>query len=167
MKAVEKPQDADSDSPQSVEVKRPEAPRGVLKLAQTTTNDQVVRVRTNELAALIKAAVGRRQILEEKLEDEALRLYAAFEEGKPVGWVRSIQGPHNSRWVSNLYVDAAHRRKGLGSALMNAMLADDQHSGADYSVLLASKVGSKLYPTLGYEQIGLLQLFAPPRLSGA
>jgi GNAT superfamily N-acetyltransferase len=125
----------------------------------------VVRVQDPELALKLNRAVGSRQMLPEHLDvdDGPLRQYVALENGHPVGWVRSVEAGEGMRWVSNLYVEAEHRRKGLASALMNAMLADDRRLGVRYSVLLASNAGSRLYPKLGYEQIGLLQLFTPPR----
>jgi predicted acetyltransferase len=59
-----------------------------------------------------------------------------------------------------MYVVKSHRRRGIARALMTAMLEDDARHGARHSVLLSSTAGSKLYPTVGYEQIGLLQLSA-------
>jgi hypothetical protein len=41
------------------------------------------------------------------------------------------------------------------------MLRDDRAAGASAGVLLASHTGAKLYPSVGYEQIGTLLLFTP------
>jgi hypothetical protein len=43
------------------------------------------------------------------------------------------------------------------------MLADDKARGAQANVLLASHAGAKLYPAVGYETIGKLLIFGPPR----
>lgn len=125
----------------------------------------IVRVMDAETADALNGLTRTRQILPSHLgiDDAPLRLYVAMHEGKPVGWVRSVDAGNRCRWVSNLFVQPEHRRKGLATALMNAMLADDKRLDAMHSVLLASNSGSHLYPTLGYEQIGLLQLFSPPR----
>ena len=123
----------------------------------------VRRVITPEDAERVRIADRRRQILPEHLEvdDAPLRLYAAFDGDRAVGWVRSIRTGTDSAWVSNMFVVPDLRRKGIGKALMSAMLVDDSIFGIKHSVLLASTSGSKLYPALGYRQIGLLQLFSP------
>ena len=40
---------------------------------------------------------------------------------------------------------------------------DDREAGSQANVLLASHAGAKLYPMVGYEQIGELMLFVPRR----
>jgi hypothetical protein len=44
------------------------------------------------------------------------------------------------------------------------MLQDDAAYGARQAVLLASHTGAKLYPVVGYEQIGTLLLYAPEKI---
>jgi len=136
-----------------------------LSLPIPASPPNVVRVEDQELATQVNRVARSRQILPTHLglDNAPLRQYVALEDGEPVAWVRSIEAGEAFRWVSNLYVEPDYRRRGLASALMNAMLADDRRLGATHSVLLASNAGSQLYPTLGYEQIGLLQLFSPPR----
>jgi GNAT superfamily N-acetyltransferase len=91
------------------------------------------------------------------VEDAPVRLYEASGRGTTVGWVYSVKAGRDA-WVSNLHVLPAHRRKGLGAALMAALLADDARLGRRRSVLLASHSGALLYPTLGYRRIGTLML---------
>ncbi len=43
---------------------------------------------------------------------------------------------------------------------MSAVMRDDKEKGIERSVLFASGAGSRLYPPLGYEHIGTLQLFS-------
>jgi predicted acetyltransferase len=62
-----------------------------------------------------------------------------------------------------MYVAPAHRRHGIGGALLVKMLRDDRRLGFQQSVLLSSHTGALLYPRLGYRQIGLLYIFAPKR----
>jgi len=69
----------------------------------------------------------------------------------------------NSTWCSNMYVRPACRRRGIGRALLAQMLRDDRARGAAKSVLLASHTGALVYPRVGYEQIGVLLIFAPRR----
>jgi GNAT superfamily N-acetyltransferase len=66
-------------------------------------------------------------------------------------------------WCSNMYVLESHRRRGIGRALLARMLRDDRRHGAAASVLLASHAGARLYPVVGYEQIGELLAYSPRR----
>ncbi len=147
---------------------------------------RIERVRTLERAAALAKAAGGRQLLPEHLVDDApLRQYVALEAGTPVGWVQSIvvhpdsgtDGTAGAReagavgtadaghmtWVSNMFVQPAHRRRGIGRALLARMLRDDRRYGASASVLLASHVGARLYPVVGYVQIGELFAYSPPK----
>jgi hypothetical protein len=44
---------------------------------------------------------------------------------------------------------------------MSALLQDDREHGVEESVLVASSDGARLYPHLGYEKLGVLQVFCP------
>src|SRR5207244_7275352 len=92
-----------------------------------------------------------------------IRLYGAFDNETPVGWVRSVSTHSDCNWVSNLFVHPDYRRRGIGKSLMSAMLNEDASYGVEYSALLASQTGALLYPHLGYEQQGLLLVFVPPK----
>lgn len=91
---------------------------------------------------------------------ELVRLYGAFSGRFAIGWVKSVP-VGKAGWVSNLFVDPGHRGRGIGFALMAALLAGDAAHGLSESVLLASNLGARLYSRLGYRQIGVLLLFAP------
>lgn len=134
-------------------------PRG----REAPIDPRIRRVRTLKDAQAIAKSARSRQILPQHLLDpgEPIRLYGAFEREEPVGWVRSVQVGSDKAWVSNLYVSEAFRRQGLGTALMRTLLGDDAQHGVTKSVLLASAVGAKLYPLLGYDQLGILHLFYP------
>jgi GNAT superfamily N-acetyltransferase len=123
------------------------------------------RVLTADDAERIRRARrGRRAIRRQDLtaEPAAQRLYATMDSREVFGWVSSVPvGRH--AWVADLMVRAEHRGKGLGRALMSALLLDDRAHGVESSVLLASSDGARLYPHLGYRQIGVLQMFAPRR----
>jgi GNAT superfamily N-acetyltransferase len=124
----------------------------------------VRRVRTEEEAERLRTLSRRRQIRPQDLAADAApqRLYAAMDVREVYGWVSSVPVRQHA-WVANLYVPAQHRGKGFGRALMSALLADDLAHGVDASVLLASTDGARLYPHLGYRQLGVLQIFCPVR----
>jgi predicted acetyltransferase len=62
-----------------------------------------------------------------------------------------------------MYVSPPFRRRGIARSLLCQMLHDDRAGGAQTAVLLASHTGAKLYPVVGYEQIGTLLLFTPKK----
>jgi len=123
----------------------------------------IEQVRTPEMAARFGKATRSRPIAAEFLTDDVpFRQYVALEEGELVGWVRSVNAS-DSTWCSNMYVRPGHRRRGIGRALLARMLRDDRAAEAKQSVLLASHTGALIYPRVGYEQIGMLLIFAPKK----
>jgi GNAT superfamily N-acetyltransferase len=124
---------------------------------------EVVAVTTTELAERLNKAAKSRQVLPEHLsKDSPLRQYVALVADKPVGWVRSIDVGH-ATWCSNMYVDPKFRRRGIARAMMSTMLRDDRTGGSKLAVLTASHAGAKLYPVVGYKQIGTLMLYTPKK----
>lgn len=133
-------------------------------LPESVSECTIERVIHQELADLLAKAAGRKQILPLHLADPhaPIRQYVARVGDELIGWVRSIT-VGDSTWCSNLYVNPAYRRRGIGRALMAKMLEDDKAHGCKANVLLASHTGARLYPTLGYEQIGEMFIYTPPR----
>ena len=130
---------------------------GLRRIPRVAEPFPVRRVMTKELADALAKAARARQILPEHLCDDApLRQYAALDGGRPVGWVKSIT-VGDAAWVSNMYVRAEYRRRGIGRSLLAAMLRDDKKHGMRASVLTASHTGAMLYGSVGcYEQVGEL-----------
>lgn len=125
----------------------------------------VRRVQTPDAARRVAEAAGRRQIDEAWLADAAqpVRLFAAWDGDRAVGWVTSVATAPGWAWVANLYVERAMRGRGIGGSLMRALLRDDARRGVERSVLTASTVGAMLYPKVGYQRVGSLMLFYPPK----
>jgi GNAT superfamily N-acetyltransferase len=124
----------------------------------------LARVRTRTMAERFGKATRSRPIPPEHLASNApFRQYVATEGNALIGWVRRSTNVEGAAWCSDMYVRASHRRQGIGRSLLAKMLRDDRASGARQSVLLASKAGALLYPHVGYEQIGTLLIFAPPK----
>lgn len=125
------------------------------------------RVTTISMADRVNKAARSRQVLPEHLPNDdslhtPIRQYVALVEDEIVGRVASIEAGEDT-WVHNLYVTPKFRRRGIARALMSQMLLDDRAAGVRQSVLLATHTGAKLYPILGYEQIGVLYIYTPPR----
>ncbi len=119
-------------------------------------------MKTAALAALLGKATRTRPISADQLANLPYRQYLAMENDNPVGWVRSVYTPLGN-WCSHMYVQPEHRRRGIGKALLSRMLRDDRKLGVTWNVLLSSHTGAMLYPALGYEQIGMLYMFAPKK----
>ena len=123
----------------------------------------IERVTTKEVAARLATATRSRPLASQYFSrDSHLRQYVALISGKLVGWVRSIV-IEDATWCANMYVMPCFRRRGIGRALLCRMLRDDRDGGTKMAVLLASHTGAKLYPVVGYEQIGTLLLFTPSK----
>ena len=123
----------------------------------------ILQVDSLELAErFAKLSKSRPMTAEQFAEGAALRQYVAELDGELVGSVRSVH-VGQSTWVANMQVEEAYRRRGIGSLLLERMLRDDRKLGFSQSVLLATHTGAKLYPKLGFKQIGLMYIFAPPR----
>jgi GNAT superfamily N-acetyltransferase len=137
------------------------------RVPRFTTKYSIEQVRTQELADRLAKAARGRQIMPEHLNGEmkdgcGMRQYVAVDGEHILGWVRSIM-VHGSSWVSNMYVAPQYRRRGIGRSMLARMLRDDRLAGMKQSVLLASHTGAMLYPVVGYEQIGVLLVYAPPK----
>jgi len=136
---------------------------GLKKIPRVLTSVAIERVTTPAMAAGFGKATRTQPIPSEKLvKDAPFRQFVALDGDRLVGWVRSVDAG-DSTWCSNMYVSPAHRRRGIGSALLCHMLKDDRRRGFKQSVLLSSHTGALVYPRVGYEQIGLLYIFAPKR----
>jgi GNAT superfamily N-acetyltransferase len=133
--------------------------------ADTASPARIARLTTLYEMERLNAKAGRRQLLPKHLgiDDSLLRVYIATDRsGDLLGWVRSSRIGEFA-YVSNMYVREAYRRQGIGRALLNHMLSDDQRLGVKESVLLASMIGATVYPHLGYRQTGTLMIYSPPR----
>jgi GNAT superfamily N-acetyltransferase len=132
------------------------------RIPRTPAAVALKQVRTRPLAEQFGKATRTRPIPPEHLGDDApFRQYVALDDGKIVGWVRSVAAGDDARWVSDMYVRPSHRRRGIGTALLGKMLRHDRRLGAQRSVLLSSHTGALVYPRVGYEQVGGLLIFAP------
>jgi predicted GNAT family acetyltransferase len=122
----------------------------------------VHRVRTKEQATLVTRNARLKLIAPEHLSAASppVRLYYAEDTGKVIAWGRSVMRHPSIAYVAGMSTNAAYCRRGIASAILSQMLADDAAQGASHSVLLSSRMGYALYRKIGYEQIGSLQMFA-------
>lgn len=136
---------------------------GLKRIPRFEAPVEIGRVTTMDLAERVNTAARSRQVLPEHLGKESpLRQYAALVDGNPVGWVRSID-VEGATWCADMYVIPKFRRCGIARAMMAQMLRDDHTNGSKLAVLTASHAGAKLYPLVGYKQIGTLMLYTPKK----
>lgn len=132
-------------------------------LLDVTSPATIERVSTQEQNQLLRSARKSGAIPAEWLQDDSpYRQYLAVIDGQAVGWVASVTTRY-ATWCSSMFVVERFRRQGIAKALLSRMLHDDREHGASASVLLSSHAGAKLYPLVGYEQIGTLLLFTPKK----
>ncbi len=125
----------------------------------------VRRVRSLADALFLRTANRGRALIRPQdvlANDAPQRLFAVYDAEGAYGWVSSVPIGEQA-WVANLYVPSEHRCRGFGRALMAEAMRDDRARGVRRSVLTASSDGARLYPHLGYVQIGTMQVFCPVR----
>jgi GNAT superfamily N-acetyltransferase len=92
------------------------------------------------------------------LDHPAFSGYLAMDAGRPVGtglgmWTDGVIG------VFNVAVVPSHRRRGLGRAITERILADAFAGGADAAYLHTSAMGRPLYESMGFRQVETRTLF--------
>lgn len=126
-----------------------------------TDKHDVRRIDSVESARALAKAAKVRQLTEDEAADPDadLRVHMAVVDGKPIGWCGSVRTSKKSATTIDVYVDRNHRQRGIGKALMRAMLADDAKRGITANHLIASRLGGKLYASVSYDHIGTLACF--------
>jgi GNAT superfamily N-acetyltransferase len=135
--------------------------QGLQRIPKPASSVSIKRVCTPELATRLGTITRTRPISKDLLRHDApFRQYVALDGDRIVGRVRSVNAA-GATWCADMYVDPAHRRRGIGRALLCQMLRDDRDCGSKCSVLTASHAGALLYPLVGYMRIGTLFMFVP------
>ena len=76
----------------------------------------------------------------------------AYYENLQVGYVRVVSDRTTFAWLCDVFVDEAHRGKGLARAMVAHALENPEHSGLR-RWLLATKDAHGVYEKLGFEPI--------------
>jgi ribosomal protein S18 acetylase RimI-like enzyme len=102
------------------------------------------------------------RFIKERLDNNESVIFAAFEEGAetPVGFTQLYplisSGRAIKNWVLNdLYVDAGHRKKGIGEALIKTAMNFAASTGAAFVQLetaVDNFTAQRLYETIGFEK---------------
>ena len=137
-----------------------EMPVMTLDLAGLPETDEAAeRVAIGEIGAVNDRAYGGDQLgrLIAALPPDLGHAFAVrATDGRPasVAAVIDVGTDASVQWVAT---DPAHRRQGLGTRVMRALLADARRRGARTASLQASPDGFPLYERLGFATIGRLQ----------
>lgn len=105
---------------------------------------------TAAAAAVLRGGWGERQrFFEFAAGHDACHPVLAEIDGQVVG---TGVGTANGRvgWIGAIWVDTRHRRRGLGRALTEAVIANLEGAGCTSLVLVASEEGRPLYERLGF-----------------
>jgi GNAT superfamily N-acetyltransferase len=119
------------------------------RIPKTSSPVPIEHVGTVELAERLAKVTRTRPISRDLLGGNApFRQYVALDGRDIIGRVRSVDAV-GATWCADMYVAPAHRRRGIGRALLSRMLRNDRERGSKCSVLAASHAGALLYPHLG------------------
>jgi ribosomal protein S18 acetylase RimI-like enzyme len=92
--------------------------------------------------------------------DSPFWLYVGYLEGEPVATAQLVVGG-GIVGLYNIATAAAHRRKGIGSAMTARPLLDARQAGFRTAVLQASEDGFPIYSRLGFEVTGSFTEYHP------
>ena len=105
----------------------------------------------------------RRAWFEFTVRNDACHPFVADVEGEVVGTgVATVNGP--VAWVGTIWVSRDHRRRGLGSALTDAVVDVATAQGAKTLLLVATDRGRPLYERSGFEVQTWYRTFEAPGL---
>jgi GNAT superfamily N-acetyltransferase len=92
------------------------------------------------------------------LPDGEAHLYVAHEDGEPIACTAAIDSGSNSE-VQMVAVVPEARGRGLAGKLIAHSLADAVERGAKTGTLVATKLGYPVYTKLGFEPLGVLEMW--------
>jgi GNAT superfamily N-acetyltransferase len=84
--------------------------------------------------------------------------YTVLAGGEPVGFARAVTDGATFAWICDVYIDRAHRGRGLGGWLVDAMVEDFAAAGV-LRLLLATRDAHEVYRRSGFEPVAGPQRF--------
>lgn len=95
------------------------------------------------------------------LRDKHIHSFYVTEEGEAVGWVQLVSIYPEVGYINQLYVLKTHRRKKLGTALIQRAHNHAIELGLKRMALIPSEMAVPLYRRLGYKPLLYFSAFAP------
>ena len=102
-----------------------------------------------------------RQSIESALENEQSLFYVAVEEGQVIGYI-GMSFVLDEGYIYNVAVSEAHRRKGVGSALIQTLVTHAKKNNFAFLTLEVrdgNRAARSLYETFGFLLKNLNRLF--------
>ena len=90
-----------------------------------------------------------RDVVERSIRGSALCVSAFDLEGRQVGLCRAVSDRATFAYVADVYVLPEHRGRGLASAMMNMLLADEDLQGLR-RIILATRDAHSMYERFGF-----------------
>lgn len=132
-------------------------------LPDTRAKYQTEPVTTLETSAWLQKATKCHHLKPADLLPESrLRMVVAREGDTWIGHAKATR-VGTCCWISDVLVSPEYRNRGYGLSLLLELLGQQQQLGASHAVLLASNLGSKLYPKAGFQTVGTLRLYQAPK----
>lgn len=128
----------------------------LLDMAKPVAQSLVREVNEKNFALIPQTAIRKRKLC------EGVRHFAIWDEARDYGWVSSL-AVDGIGYVSDLFVYEEFRRRGYGTELMRALVLAQNAEGLRLSVCIASTAGARVYPRVGYLEVGRLQIFCPAK----
>ena len=97
-------------------------------------------------------ALGRSRDNVERAARHSLNFGAFAAEGEQVAYARVLTDHANFAWLCDVYVDPAHRGRGLGGRLMDAVMVHLEPMGLSRAVL-ATRDAHDVYARVGFEPL--------------
>jgi GNAT superfamily N-acetyltransferase len=93
-------------------------------------------------------APGRDRETVERLVREATRVVGAYDGGRQVGFARCFSDRVTLAWVADVYVDASHRGRGIGEAVVRHLIEGSDFVGVRW--MLGTADAHTFYAKLGF-----------------
>ncbi len=97
-------------------------------------------------------AIGRPRDVVERSVAGSLSFGVFAPDGRQVGFARTVTDSATFAWLCDVYVDPAHRGRGLGRLLVRTVL-DELHARGVQRILLATKDAHEVYAALGFTEL--------------
>lgn len=125
----------------------------------------------SEAESVAEAELQLRELLPAGIRTDGMLFFTAVAEGQVVGWIWLCLPGHFGRpamaWIYDVEVDAPHRGRGYGRAILTAAEAELSRLGVTrvgLNVFGDNTVALRLYQGLGYEVMSqqMAKVLAPP-----
>jgi GNAT superfamily N-acetyltransferase len=97
-------------------------------------------------------AIGRPRDVVERSVGGSLNFGLFTSDGQQVGFARTVTDSATFAWLCDVYVDPAHRGRGLGRLLVRTV-RDELHGLGVQRILLATKDAHGVYAALGFTEL--------------